>query len=97
MPVKINGLELTFSPGKHNELQMAIIEEFAPCFAPNSECLYVGDTIAKDLVKDESKLRNLGFSITLHDKMSDVVLYSAEKNWLPVVSEQKSTNTENEA
>lgn len=82
MPVKINGSEFTFSPGKHNELQKAIIEEFAPRFAPNSECLYVGDTIEKDLVKNEDKLRELGFYITLHDKMPDVVLYSKEKNWL---------------
>ena len=82
MPVKINGSEFTFSPGKHNELQKAIIEEFAPRFAPNSECLYVGDTIEKDLVKNEDKLRELGFSITLHDKMPDVVLYSPEKDWL---------------
>ena len=82
MPVKINESEFTFSPGKHNELQKAIIEEFAPRFAPNSECLYVGDTVEKALVKDEGKLRELGFSITLHDKMPDVVLYSAEKNWL---------------
>ena len=44
MPVKINGEDFTFSPGKHNQLQKAIIEEFAPRFAPNSECLYVGDT-----------------------------------------------------
>ena len=82
MPVRINGLELTFSPGKHNQLQRAIIEEFAPRFAPNSECLYVGDTIEKDLVKNENKLRELGFAITLHDKMPDVVLYSSQKNWI---------------
>lgn len=82
MPVKINGKDFTFSPGKHNQLQKAIIEEFAPRFAPNSECLYVGDTIEKDLVKNENKLRDLGFSITLHDKMPDVVLYQEEKNWL---------------
>ncbi len=82
MPVKINGTDFTFSPGKHNALQKAIIEEFAPRFAPNTECLYVGDTIAKDLVKNEEKLRELGFEITLHDKMPDVVLYAAERNWL---------------
>lgn len=82
MPVNINGKEFTFSPGKHNELQKAIIEEFAPRFAPHSECLYVGDTIQKDLVKNVDKLRELGFGITLHDKMPDVVLYSEEKNWL---------------
>lgn len=82
MPVNINGKEFTFSPGKHNELQKAIIEEFAPRFAPHSECLYVGDTIQKDLVKNVDKLRELGFGITLHDKMPDVVLYSEEKHWL---------------
>lgn len=82
MPVKINGDNFTFSPGKHNQLQKLIIEEFAPRFAENSECLYVGDTIQKDLVKNEEKLKKLGFEITLHDKMPDVVLYSEDKNWI---------------
>jgi hypothetical protein len=82
MPVKINDKEFTFSPGKHNKLQKAIIEEFAPRFAPSSECLYVGDTIQKDLVKNEAKLKEIGFEITLHDKMPDVVLYVKDKNWL---------------
>lgn len=82
MRVRINGAEFTFSSGKHNQLQKAIIEEFAPRFAPDSECLYVGDTTAKDLVKNEKKLHELGFEITLHDKMPDVVLYSESKNWL---------------
>lgn len=82
MPVKINGDDFTFSPGKHNQLQKLIIEEFAPRFAENSECLYVGDTIQKDLVKNEEKLRELGFEITLHYKMPDVVLYSEDKNWI---------------
>ena len=82
MPVKINGQDFTFSPGPHNELQKAIIEEFAPRFAPNSECLYVGDTTEKDLVKNVAKLRKLGFEITLHDKMPDVVLYREDKDWI---------------
>ena len=56
MSVKINGDDFKFSAGKHNELQKAIIEEFAPRFAPDSECLYVGDTIEKDLVKNVNKL-----------------------------------------
>lgn len=82
MPVKINGEAFTFSPGKHNQLQKAIIEEFAPRFAPNAVCLYVGDTIQKDLVKKEKRLKELGFTITLHDKMPDVVLYRADKDWI---------------
>ena len=82
MPVRINGADFKFSVGKHNELQKAIIEEFAPRFAPNSECLYVGDTIEKDMVKNIQKLKELGFEITLHDKMPDVVLYRKDKNWI---------------
>lgn len=82
MPVHINGSDFQFSTGKHNELQKAIIEEFAPRFAPNSECLYVGDTIEKDLVKNTSKLTELGFEITLHDKMPDVVLYREDNKWI---------------
>lgn len=82
IPVKINGVDFTFSTGKHNQLQKAIIEEFAPRFAPNSECLYVGDTTEKDLVKNVDRLQSLGFEITLHDKMPDVVLYSEENDWL---------------
>ena len=82
MPVRINGADFNFSAGKHNELQKAIIEEFAPRFAPHSECLYVGDTIEKDLVKNVDKLTELGFEITLHDKMPDIVLYREDKDWI---------------
>jgi hypothetical protein len=82
MPVIVNNAEMLFSTGKHNLLQKKILEDFAPRFAPFSECLYVGDTIEKDLFKNEGKLRNLGFVITLHDKMPDVVLYREDKDWL---------------
>ena len=95
MPVKINNKDFKFSAGKHNELQRAIIEEFAPRFAPNSECLYVGDTIEKDLVKNIYKLKTLGFEITLHDKMPDVVLYREDKNWIYFVESVTSVGPMN--
>ena len=82
IPVKINNQDYTFSAGKHNELQKAIIEQFASRFAPGSNCLYIGDTTKKDLVKDIKKLEELGIDITLHDKMPDVVLYREDKNWI---------------
>lgn len=41
MPVNINCNEFKFSAGKHNELQKAIIEEFAPRFAPNFLNVYM--------------------------------------------------------
>jgi hypothetical protein len=82
MPVKINEKVMSLTTGKHNKLQKLVLEEFAPRFAPFSECLYVGDTAEKDLYKDIEKLRFLDFVITLHDKMPDIVLYRADKNWL---------------
>jgi len=82
MSINIDGIDLKFSTGKHNQLQKLIFEEFATRFAPSSSCLYVGDTGNKDLHKDSSMLQRLGFSITLHDKMPDVVLYRKDKKWL---------------
>ena len=82
LPVSVNGKDLNFSPGKHNQLQKEIIENFAPRFAPNCTCLYVGDTTKKDLLKDVKTMSELGFCITLHDKMPDIVLYRKDKNWI---------------
>ena len=45
-------------------------------------CSVGGDVIEKDLVKNVDKLHALGFEITLHDKMPDVVLYAEDKDWL---------------
>lgn len=91
MPVHINSQDYSFSPGKHNELQKNIIEQFAPRFAPGCVCLYVGDTTKKDLVKDKYMLEKLGFEITLHDKMPDVVLYREDKDWLYFIEAVTST------
>lgn len=81
-PVRINNVDYKLSAGKHNALQKAIIEDFIPRFAVQAECLYLGDTTNKDLVKNIDMLSALGFNISLHDKMPDVVLYDAEKKWL---------------
>lgn len=95
IPININGTSFKFSTGKHNKLQKAIIEEFAPRFAPNSECLYVGDTIEKDLVKNTEQLKRLGFEITLHDKMPDIVLYQKDKDWIYFVESVTSAGPMN--
>lgn len=82
IPVKINGENFEFSTGKHNELQKAIIEEFAPRFAQNSIVLYVGDTKDKDLYKDVKLLEKLKISMGEHEKLPDVILYQKEKKWI---------------
>lgn len=82
IPILINGNEFSLSLGNHNELQKAILEEFAPRFAPVSKCLYIGDTQKKDLYKDDETLRKLGFQITVHEKMPDIVIYKEDKEWI---------------
>ena len=82
IPIRINGQDLEFSTGKHNELQKAIIEEFAPRFAPNSIVLYVGDTRDKDLYKDEKILKELHITMGEHEKLPDIILYQEEKGWV---------------
>ncbi len=49
IPVTIEGTEFTLSPGKHNEVQAAVINGFAPRFAAGTKVLYIGDTANKDL------------------------------------------------
>ena len=57
----------------------------APRFAPGARLLYLGDTARKDLLVDEAGLAELGIPITDHDKLPDVVLHDAERNWLFLV------------
>ena len=86
VPIKLpDGQSLYFSPGKHNEVQKAIVEEFAPRFAPGANLLYVGDTANKNLFVDNTGLAKLGIPITEHDKLPDVVLYDETRNWLFLV------------
>lgn len=83
VPVKLpNGQPLQLSPGPHNELQKAIIEEFLERFAPGSEVLYVGDTAKKILHHDEQRLQELGLHGFSRDALPDVVAYDASRNWL---------------
>ena len=86
IPIRLaDGQELRLSPGRHNEVQKAIVEEFAPRFAPGARLLYLGDTAHKDLFVDKTGLAKLGIPITHHDKLPDVVIYDAERNWLFLV------------
>lgn len=83
VPVQIApGKQITLSPGEHSELIRAIIEEFAPRFAPGSTLIYVGDTGSKWGYFDAVLLAKLGVVVDAHGKMPDVVLYHAKRNWL---------------
>jgi len=79
------GDELAFSPGEHNELQKAVIEEFLPRYGHGAELLYVGDTANKFLILDENRLTALNFFELAHGELPDVVAYSRKKNWLYLI------------
>lgn len=83
VPLKMSDRSTVYlSPGKHNQLQVAIIEELGPRFAPGATVFYVGDTARKHVVCETQRLAKLKINITQHDKLPDIVLYAEEPNWL---------------
>ncbi|MDR1166724.1 MAG: restriction endonuclease [Deltaproteobacteria bacterium] len=86
VPVKLaTGREIRLSPGAHSELIKAIIENFAPRFAPGSVLVYAGDAGDKWGYFDEPLLQRLGVWVDSHGKIPDVVLYYPLKKWLLLV------------
>lgn len=86
IPVKVApGKQITLSPGEHSELIRAIIEDFAPRFAPGSVLVYAGDTGDKWSYFDTALLADLGVDVDAHGKMPDVILHFTQKNWLLLV------------
>ncbi|MDO3641218.1 BsuBI/PstI family type II restriction endonuclease [Mucilaginibacter sp. L3T2-6] len=73
---------LDFARGGHNQLQREIIEEFLPRFGGQCEVLYIGDATDKYLLRNDDKLRALGFFELTHDSLPDVVAYNKDKNWI---------------
>lgn len=80
-----DGLKVSLSPGKHNELIRAIIMELAPRFLPGAVLVYIGDTGDKWGFFDDELAAQIGLSVEEHGKMPDVVLWLADKNWLVLV------------
>ena len=94
IPVKLpNGQQLELSPGQHNVLQKAIVQEFLPRFGCGCEVLYIGDTSNKSLHLEHEALRSLGFFELAHEKLPDVVAYCKMKNWLFLVEAVHSSGT----
>lgn len=83
VPVTLpDGTELKLSPGEHNVVQAAIVEQFGPRFAPGASVLYLGDTSEKMLALAKEDLVALGIPVGKHTKLPDVLLYSVELNRL---------------
>lgn len=85
IPLVIEGNEYYLSPGAHNEVQAAVVEEFAPRFAPGGKLLYIGDTEDKDLYVNAAGLEALSLPITEHSKLPDIVISDEKRGWLFLV------------
>jgi hypothetical protein len=86
IPVRIApGRRITLTPGEHSELIRAVVEDFAPRFAPGSILVYAGDTGDKWGYFDAALLAGLGVAVDAHGKMPDVILHYSKKNWLLLV------------
>jgi hypothetical protein len=76
---------LELSPGKHNELQKCIIEQFLPRYGYGAEILYIGDTANKFLYLEQEKLKELNFFEISHGELPDIIAYSQNKNWIYLI------------
>ena len=92
VPIRIGSEEFSLSPGDHNLVQKAVVENFLPLFGQGAEVLYLGDTENKNLFHDEKELLRLGFFELAHDKLPDVVAYSKRKNWLFLIEAVDTSN-----
>jgi hypothetical protein len=79
------GVELQFTPGTHNELQKAIIEQFLPRYGYGSEVLYIGDSSDKYLHLNREKLLELNFPEPSHEELPDIIAFSEQKEWLYLI------------
>lgn len=85
IPIVIEENEYYLSPGTHNEVQVAVVEEFAPRFAPGGKLLYIGDTEDKNLYVNEAGLDALHLPITEHSKLPDIIISDDKREWLFMV------------
>ncbi|MGC1379314.1 MAG: BsuBI/PstI family type II restriction endonuclease [Anaerolineales bacterium] len=83
VPLQVaEGIVYKLSPGKHNELQAAIINEFGPRFASGAKLIYLGDTARKMLIFEKELFAKLGVPVSDHGKFPDIILFDEQKNWI---------------
>jgi hypothetical protein len=83
VPLQVaEGIIYKLSPGKHNKLEVEIVKEFGPRFAPGAKLIYLGDTAKKTLVLDKNAFAKLGIIVAEHGKFPDAILYDTKKKWL---------------
>lgn len=85
VPLQLAEHTLSLSPGAHSELTRAVLDAFGPRFAPGAKVVYVGDTEEKWAYFDRELMAALGVHLDQHDKMPDLILFDAARQWLLLV------------
>lgn len=94
--IHTDGEVVVLSPGAHNKLEKAIIEEFMPAFVDSPVVLYIGDAAHK-LRFVHPFAAKLGIALDEHAKAPDVILYSRSRNIVYVVEAVTSVGPVTEA
>jgi hypothetical protein len=77
--------ELKLTPGKHGELQLAVLTKFVPRFAPGATALYIGDAANKIVIYEQAQLEKLDVPVIAYDQLPDIILYQEARNWLYLI------------
>lgn len=93
LPVSFDGKSFELPRSKHNKLQVAILQEWVPRFAPDSKLLYIGDTKNRQVIKDDNMMNNLGVHVLDKKLMPDIILYNENENhkWILFLEAYTST------
>ena len=93
VPVTLpDGSTYRLSPGPHNEIQKAVIEDFLPRFSKGAEVLYIGDTAKKILHMDADRMRDIGVAEMDREMLPDILAFERERNWLFLIEAVHSSN-----
>ena len=93
VPVTLpDGSLYRLSPGPHNKIQKAIVENFLPRFSKGAQVLYLGDAAKKILHMDTDQLRAIGIAELSREMLPDILAYEAERNWLFLIEAVHSSN-----
>jgi hypothetical protein len=80
-----NGEKLKLSPGEHNKLQAAIVDDFLPQFTIEPEVLYIADALSRQLHRDNQLLGEAGLLAFDHTLLPDVIVLDRKRGWLIIV------------
>lgn len=80
-----DGKEFLLSPGAHNILEKAVVEEFSHAFLKEPQVVYLGDTAPRKGYQNRTLMRKLNLPIDISASLPDVILFSENESHLVVV------------